>query len=85
MASYDALELSLIGSQRPEFVRVREGSSVEVELDRFLSKTHGYEKGWVKVEPGPDGDRYVRYDQIASVEIRREFEDQDNPLVQIGS
>jgi hypothetical protein len=33
----------------------------------FLKRTHDYQLAWVKVE----GDKYVRYDRIASVAVRR--------------
>jgi hypothetical protein len=32
-----------------------------------LKRTHDYELAWVKVE----GDKYVRYDRIASVAVKR--------------
>jgi hypothetical protein len=67
MADYDALELQVIDQQGHEYVRAREGVSIDDELVRFLKRTHAYELGWVKVE----GDKYIRYERIASVAIRR--------------
>ena len=51
--------------------------SVEAELKRFITKASGYELGWVKVE----GDRYVRYDRVASVEIKRGLDDDSAPMI----
>ena len=67
MAHYDALELQVIDQQGNEYVRAREGVSIDDELVRFLKRTHAYELGWVKVE----GDKYIRYERIASVAIKR--------------
>ena len=72
MAAYDALELRLSGEEAPEYVRIPEGSSIDAELDRFIKRTTGYESGWVKVM----SDRYIRYDHIVSVEIRRDLDDE---------
>jgi len=72
MAQYDALELQVIEQKGYEYVRAREGVSVDDELVRFLKRTHAYELGWVKVE----GDKYIRYERIASVAIRRGLEEE---------
>jgi hypothetical protein len=37
----------------------------------FLRRTHAYELGWVKVE----GAKYIRYERIASVAIKRGLDD----------
>jgi hypothetical protein len=73
MAPYDALELEIIDQERPEYIRVEDGASVHDELVHFLKRTHAYELAWVKVE----GEKYVRYDRIASVAVRRGLEDAD--------
>jgi hypothetical protein len=75
MADYDALELQVIDQQGHEYVRAREGVSIDDELVRFLKRTHAYELGWVKVE----GDKYIRYERIASVAIRRGLGEQSAP------
>jgi hypothetical protein len=67
MAQYEALELQIIDQDRPEYIRPDEGVSVDDELVHFLRRTHAYELGWVKVE----GAKYIRYERIASVAIRR--------------
>jgi len=67
MAPYDALELQVIDQKGHEYIRAREGVSIDDELVRFLRRTHAYELGWVKVE----GAKYVRYERIASVAIKR--------------
>jgi hypothetical protein len=80
MALYDALELTMIDEKRVEYVRGSEGVPIERELERFIRRSVGYESGWVKVEGGDDG-RYVRYDRIASVSIRRGLDDHAPPIV----
>jgi hypothetical protein len=77
VAKNDALELQMIGQDRREYVRGREGISIEAELESFLFQSHGYEGGWVKVV-GDDA-RYVRYDRIASVSIVRGLDDEAGP------
>jgi hypothetical protein len=67
MAHYDALELQVIDQERSEYIRAREDVSIDEELVHFLRRTHAYELGWVRVE----GDKYIRYDRIASVAIKR--------------
>jgi len=67
MAQYDALELQVIDQDRPEYIRPDEGVAVDDELVHFLRRTHAYELGWVKVE----GAKYIRYERIASVAIKR--------------
>ena len=67
MAHYDALELQIIDQDRSEYIRPDEGVSVDDELVHFLRRTHAYELGWVKVE----GAKYIRYERIASVAIKR--------------
>jgi len=67
MAQYDALELQVIDQDRPEYIRPDEGVSIDDELVHFLRRTHAYELGWVKVE----GAKYIRYERIASVAIKR--------------
>ena len=64
---YDALELQVIDQQGYEYIRAREAVSIDDELVRFLKRTHAYELGWVKVQ----GDKYIRYERIASVAIKR--------------
>jgi hypothetical protein len=71
MAQYDALELRIIDQARPEYIRPRDGVSVDEELVHFLRRTHAYELGWVKVEAA----KYIRYERIASVEIKRGLDD----------
>jgi len=83
MAVYDALELRMIDQGRPEYVPAREGDRIEKELDRFIHKTHGYETGWVKVRDGQDGDRFVRYDRVASVSIVRGIDDGHVPIAAV--
>jgi hypothetical protein len=75
MAHYDALELQVIDENGYEYIRAHEGVSIDDELLRFLRRTHTYELGWVKVE----GDKYVRYDRIASVAIKRGLDDKSGP------
>ncbi|MGN6430329.1 MAG: hypothetical protein ACTHNB_06285 [Gaiellaceae bacterium] len=70
MAQYDALELEIIDQEQREYIRVNRGD-VQDELVHFLKRTHDYELAWVKVE----GDKYVRYDRIASVAIKRGVDD----------
>jgi hypothetical protein len=65
--AHDALELEIIDQEQREYIRVNDGDSVQDELVHFLKRTHDYQLAWVKVE----GDKYVRYDRIASVAIRR--------------
>jgi hypothetical protein len=72
MAQYDALELQVVDQQGYEYIRAREGVSIDDELVRFLRRTHAYELGWVKVE----GDKYIRYERIASVAIRRDLDEE---------
>ena len=67
MAQFDALELQVIDEKGHEYIRAREGVSIDDELVRFLRRTHAYELGWVKVE----GAKYIRYERIASVAIKR--------------
>jgi len=67
MAHYDALELQVTDQKGYEYIRAREAVSIDDELVRLLRRTHAYELGWVKVE----GDKYIRYERIASVAIRR--------------
>ena len=71
MASYDALELQVIDQEGYEYIRAREGVSIDEELVHFLRRTHAYELGWVKVE----GAKYIRYERIASVAIKRGLDD----------
>jgi hypothetical protein len=71
MAPYDALELEIIDQETPEYIRVDDEASVQDELVHFLKRTHAYELPWVKVEGG----KYVRYDRIASVAVRRDLDD----------
>ncbi len=75
MATYDALVLHLIDQERPEFVRATEGLSIDEELRRFLSRASDYERAWVKVQ----GEKYIRYDRIASVSISRGLDDDHDP------
>jgi hypothetical protein len=70
MASYDALELQVIDQKDYEYIRARDGVSIDEELVHFLRRTHAYELGWVKVE----GAKYIRYERIASVAIKRGLE-----------
>jgi hypothetical protein len=72
MAHYEALELQVIDQKRYEYIRAREGLSIHEELVHFLRRTHAYELGWVKVE----GDKYIRYERIASVAIKRGLDDE---------
>jgi hypothetical protein len=71
MAHYDALVLQVIDQDDPEYIRPDEGVSVDDELVHFLRRTHAYELGWVKVE----GAKYIRYERIASVAIKRGLDD----------
>ena len=71
MAQYDALELEIIDQDRPEYIRPRDGLSVDEELVHFLRRTHAYELGWVKVE----GAKYIPYERIASVAIKRRLDE----------
>ena len=71
MAHYDALELQVIDQEGYEYIRAREGVSIDEELVHFLRRTHAYELGWVKVE----GAKYIRYERIAAVAIKRGLED----------
>ena len=80
MASYDALVLHMIDQERPEFVRATEGVSIDEELRRFLGRASDYERAWVKVE----GDKYVRYDRVASVSVARGLEDETGSVVDVG-
>jgi hypothetical protein len=68
---YDALELQVIDQKGYEYIRAREGVSIDEELVHFLRRTHAYELGWVKVE----GAKYIRYERIASVAIKRGLND----------
>jgi hypothetical protein len=72
MAQYDALELQVVDQPGYEYIRAREGVSIDDELVRFLRRTHAYELGWVKVE----GAKYVRYERIASVAIKRGLQEE---------
>ena len=69
---YDALELQVIDQKGYEYIRAREGVSIDEELVHFLRRTHAYELGWVKVE----GAKYIRYERIASVAIKRGLDDE---------
>jgi hypothetical protein len=71
MAHHDALELQIIDQDRPEYIRPDDGVSIDDELVHFLRRTHAYELGWVKVEGG----KYIRYERIASVAIKRGLDD----------
>jgi hypothetical protein len=73
MAHYDALELQVIDQQRHEYIRARGDVSIDEELVHFLRRTHAYELGWVKVE----GEKYIRYDRIASVAIMRGLDEEN--------
>lgn len=75
MARYDALELRVIDEEGYEYIRAQDGTSIDEELVHFLRRTHAYELGWVKVE----GAKYIRYDRIASVAIRRGLSDEGAP------
>jgi hypothetical protein len=68
---YDALELQVIDQEGYEYIRAREGVAIDEELVHFLRRTHAYELGWVKVE----GAKYIRYERIASVAIKRGLDD----------
>lgn len=78
MAIYDALELVITGRERPEYVRASEGASIEMERDLLLNCQGKYESGWVFVE-GPD-ERYMRYEAIESVTIRKGLDDEMGPF-----
>jgi hypothetical protein len=80
MAVYDALALTVIDDMQTEYVRAREGIPIEQELRSFISRSHGYESDWIKVEAG-DEERYVRYDRIASVKVVRGLDDEREPMV----
>jgi hypothetical protein len=69
---YDARELEVIDQQGYEYIRAREGVSIDEELVHFLRRTHAYELGWVKVE----GAKYIRYERIASVAIKRAVDEE---------
>jgi hypothetical protein len=71
MEPYHALELEIIDQEKREYIRVGDGAAIHDELVHFLKRTHAYELPWVKVE----GDKYVRYDRIASVTIKRDPDD----------
>jgi hypothetical protein len=71
MASYDALELQVIDQKDYEYIRARDGVSIDEELVHILRRTHAYELVRVKVE----GAKYIRYERIASVAIKRGLED----------
>ena len=72
---YDALELQMMDQGRSEYIRASEGLSIDEELVRFMRRTHDYELVWVKV----DGGKYVRYDRIESVAIRRGLDEDTGP------
>jgi hypothetical protein len=78
MAVYDALELVITGRERPEYVRASEGTSIERERDLLLNRQGKYENGWVFVE-GAD-ERYMRYEAIESVTIRKGLDDEMGPF-----
>lgn len=78
MAVYDALELVITGRETPEYVRASEGSSIERERDLLLNREGRYASGWVFVE-GAD-ERYVRYESIESVTIRKGLDDEMGPF-----
>lgn len=80
MALYDALELEIVDHEERAYIRVSEGSSVQDELVHFLNRTHAYELPWVKVE----GDKYIRYDRIASVTIKRGLDNDREPSASDG-
>ncbi len=82
MAVYDALELTMIDERQTEYVRAREGIPIEQELRSFISRSHGYESDWIKVEAG-DEERYVRYDRIASVKVVRGLDDEHVPFAAV--
>ena len=64
MASHDVLELQVIDQEGYEYIRAREGVSVDEELVHFLRRTHAYELA-----------KYIRYERIASVAIKRGLDD----------
>ena len=74
-APYDALELQVLDQKGYEYIRARDAVSIDEELVHFLRRTHAYELGWVKVE----GDKYIRYDRIASVSIKRGLSEENEP------
>jgi len=74
-APYDALELQVLDQKGYEYIRARNAVSIDEELVHFLRRTHAYELGWVKVE----GDKYIRYDRIASVSIKRGLSEESAP------
>ncbi|TMM00749.1 MAG: hypothetical protein E6G02_13475 [Actinobacteria bacterium] len=74
-APYDALELQVLDQKGYEYIRARDAVSIDEELVHFLRRTHAYELGWVKVE----GDKYIRYDRIASVSIKRGLSEESGP------
>ena len=69
MAEQDALELRVIDQGSSEYVTAPEGTSIEEVLERFVTRSAGFERDWVKVDD--EGERYVRYDRIISVSIVR--------------
>jgi hypothetical protein len=71
MASYDALELQVIDQKDYEYIRARVGVAIDEVLVHFLRRPLAYELGWVTVE----GAKYIRYERIASVAIKRGLED----------
>jgi hypothetical protein len=78
MAIYDASELVIAGRETPEYVRASEGASIERERDLLLNREGRYASGWVFVE-GAD-ERYVRYESIVSVTIRKGLDDEMGPF-----
>jgi hypothetical protein len=75
MALYDALELTVIGQEQREYVRVPKGKTAQWMLNAFINKTYKFAGIWVDVQHG----RYIRYDRVASVSIVTGLEDERPP------
>lgn len=68
------LSFTLLPDRKHEMYEVPDGSSLEDELDSFLSRTGHFEFDWIEVRGGGHR-RFIRYDQI--IEVSADFRTAD--------
>jgi len=76
MATYDALELEIIGQDRREYIRLRPLEDAEKVLDMFLKSDHR----WVRVHSDDGEPKHVLLERVASVTLRRGLDDDYMPV-----
>ena len=74
---YDALELEIIGQKR-EYVRGSADRPIDEEVIDFINRIGRFESDWVRVVSDEAEPKFVRYDRISAVTVRRGL-DEDLP------